>query len=197
MASEHDALELELRLIPGVRMVAFGERSNVLLVQIGVGEDADEHELRQRAATVARAHLDEPHVVEVVGEGVREGERVRVLAVIVLPDQEVEVHLAKGGRRTIGRYRSDDEINAAVGGALEALEALGLEVPFSPGWSGPLPDPSGQAIAVSLEAVDGATIRWGVAVGPSPAEAAVRATLDALNRHLDAPGATPPDAARR
>ena len=66
-----------------------------------------------------------------------------------------------------------------------------LDVPFTPGWSGSLPDPSGQAIAVSLEAMDGASIRWGVAVGPSPAEAAVRATLDALNRHLAA--VRPPD----
>jgi hypothetical protein len=187
MAEVFDALEQELRLIPGVRIVAFGTRHDVLLVQLGVGEEADEHELRQRAAAVAGAHLDEPHVVEVIGEGEREGERVRVLAVIVLEDREVEVHLAKGARRTIGRHRSDDEVDAAVGGALEALEALGLDVPFSPGWSGRLPDPSGQAIAVSLETADGATVRWGVAVGPSAAEAAVRATLDALNRHLSTP----------
>jgi hypothetical protein len=184
VASPHDALESELRLIPGVRMVAFGQRNGVLLVQIGVGEEANEHELRQRAATAVGAHLDEPHVVEVIGEGGHEGERVRVLAVIVLPDEEVEVHLAKGSRRTIGRHRAGDEVDAAVGGALEALSALGLDVPFAPGWSGPLPDPSGQAIAVSLEAADGQTVRWGVAVGPSPAEAAVKATLDALNRHL-------------
>jgi len=189
MTSAHDALELELRLIPGVRMVGFGERNDVFLVQVGVGADVDEYELRHRATAVAAAHLDEPHVVELVGEGGREGERVRVLAVIVLPDLEVEVHLAKGGLRTIGRRRSDDEISAAVGSVLEALEALGLDVPFTPGWSGPLPDPSGQAIAVSLEAMGGASVRWGVAVGPSPAEAAVRATLDALNRHL---AATPP-----
>ena len=186
MSSAHDALELELRLIPGVRVVGFGERNDVFLVQVGVGEDVDEHELRHRATALAAAHLDEPHVVEVIGEWGREGERVRVLAVIVLPDLEVEVHLAKGGRRTIGRRRSRDEVSSAVGSVLEALEALGLDVPFTPGWSGPLPDPSGQAIAVSLEATVGASIRWGVAVGPSPAEAAVRATLDALNRHLAA-----------
>jgi hypothetical protein len=128
--------------------------------------------------------------VEVVSDTGRGSERVRVLAVIVLADQEVEVHLARGGRRTIGRRRDDDEVIAAVGGALEALEGLGLDVPFRPGWSGSLGDPSGQAIAVSLDAEDGAGTRWGVAVGPSPAEAAVRATLDALNRHLAGPGAT-------
>jgi hypothetical protein len=186
MSSPYDALELELRLIPGVRVVGFGEMNDVFLVQVGVAEDADEHELRQRATAVAAAHLDQPHVVEVIGEWGREGERVRMLAVIVLPDLEVEVHLAKGGRRTIGRRRSGDEVSSAVGSVLEALEALGLDVPFKPGWSGSLPDPSGQAIAVSLEATDGTSIRWGVAVGPSPAEAAVRATLDALNRHLAA-----------
>lgn len=186
MSSAYDALELELRLIPGVRVVGFGEANDVVLVQVGVSENADEHELRQRATAVAAAHLDQPHVVEVVGEWGREGERVRMLAVLVLPDLEVEVHLAKGGRRTIGRRRSGDEVSAAVGSVLDALEALGLDVPFKPGWSGSLPDPSGQAIAVSLEATDGTSIRWGVAVGPSPAEAAVRATLDALNRHLAA-----------
>ena len=83
MSSAHDALELELRLIPGVRMVGFGERNDVFLVQVGVGADVDEYELRHRATAVAAAHLDEPHVVELVGEGGREGERVRVLAVIV------------------------------------------------------------------------------------------------------------------
>jgi hypothetical protein len=186
MSSPYDALELELRLIPGVRVVTFGERNDVFLVQVGVGEDADEHELRQRATAVAAAHLDRPHVVEVIGEWGREGERVRMLAVLVLPDLEVEVHLAKGGRRTIGRRRSGDEVSAAVGSVLDALEALGLDVPFKPGWSGSLPDPSGQAIAVSLEATDGTSVRWGTAVGPSAAEAAVRATLDALNRHLSA-----------
>jgi hypothetical protein len=186
MSSPYDALELELRLIPGVRVVTFGERNDVFLVQVGVGEDADEHELRQRATAVAAAHLDQPHVVEVIGEWGREGERVRMLAVLVLPDLEVEVHLAKGGRRTIGRRRSGDEVSAAVGSVLDALEALGLDVPFKPGWSGSLPDPSGQAIAVSLEATDGTSVRWGTAVGPSAAEAAVRATLDALNRHLSA-----------
>ena len=186
MSRPHDALELELRLIPGVRVVGFGERNDVFLVQVGVADDADEHELRQRATAVAAAHLDEPHMVEVVGGAGREGERVRVLAVVVLPDLEVEVHLARGGRRTIGRRRGLDEIGAAVGSVLDALEALDLDVPFKPGWSGSLPDPSGQAIAVSLEATDGSSIRWGVAVGPSPADAAVRATLDALNRHLAA-----------
>jgi hypothetical protein len=193
VSSPHDALELELRQIPGVRMVAFGERNDVLLVQVALGEDADEYELRHRASAIAAAHLEGPHIVEVVGDGGRGGERVRLLAVIVLPDQEVEVHLGKGGRRTIGRRRDPDEIAAAVGGALEALEALGLDVPFAPGWAGSLGEPSGQAIAVSLEPVHGAATgtRWGVAVGPSPTEAAVRATLDALNRHL---AATPPRA---
>jgi hypothetical protein len=186
VSSPHDALELELRQIPGVRMIAFGERNDVLLVQVGMSEDADEYELRHRATAIAAAHLDGPHVVELVGDGGRGGERVRVLAVIVLPDQEVEVHLAKGERRTIGRRRSDDEITAAVGSALEALEALGLDVPFSPGWAGSLGEPSGEAIAVSLEPESGTGTRWGVAVGPSRAEAAVRATLDALNRHLAA-----------
>ena len=186
MSSPHDALELELRQVAGVRMVAFGERNDVFLVQVGVGDDADEYEVRHRATAIAAAHLDGPHVVEVVGDGGRDGERVRLLAVIVLADQEVEVHLAKGGRRTIGRRRSDDEILAAVGSALEALEALGLDVPFAPGWAGSLGEPSGQAIAVSLEAANGTGTRWGVAVGPSPAEAAVRATLDALNRHFAA-----------
>jgi hypothetical protein len=190
VSSQYDALELELRQISGVRMVAFGERKDVFLVQVGAGDDADEYELRHRAAAIAAAHIDGPHVVEVVGDGGRDGERVRLLAVIVLPDQEVEVHLGRGGRRTIGRHRGDDEITAAVGGALEALEALGLDVPFSPGWAGSLGEPSGQAIAVSLEAVGGTGTRWGVAIGPSRAEAAVRATLDALNRHLAA--APPP-----
>jgi hypothetical protein len=185
MSRPFDALELELRQIPGVQVVCFGERGDARLVQLGAEEEADEAELRRHAAAVADAHLDEPHVIEVVGAGRRPSEaaRVRVLAVITLPDDEVEVHLAKGGRRTIGRARGDP-VKSAVASVLEALVALGLRVPFRPGWSGALGEPSGQAIAVSLESHDGTTTRWGVAVGPSPEEAAVRATLDALNRHL-------------
>ena len=179
-----DALELELRQIPGVRVVGFGDREGTCVVQLGVTGEVDQEDLGRRATQLAQTHLDQPAVVELVAEGRAAAERVRVLAVIILPDGEIEVHLAKGGQRTVGRRRAQDEVASAVAGALAALEELGLAVPFQAGWAGPLGDPSGQAIAVSLEATDGAGTRWGVAVGPTPAEAAVRATLDALNRHL-------------
>ena len=58
MSSAHDALELELRLIPGVRIVGFGERNGVFLVQVGVAADVDEYELRHRATAVAAGHLE-------------------------------------------------------------------------------------------------------------------------------------------
>jgi hypothetical protein len=188
-AAALDLLELELRQLPGVCLVTFDERDDVLVVQLGVEPGADLPYVRDQAGRAADSHLDRPAVVEVVGHepgtATRDvTRRVRLLATITLPDGEIEVHLAIGDRRTIGRRSDADPSAAAVNATLDALGAMDLPVPFSLRWVGPLTDGSQGAYAVSLKASDGSGGRYGVASAEQPVEAAARATLSALNRFL-------------
>src|SRR4051794_34244345 len=102
-----DALELELRRLPGVSFVGFDEHDGVLVVQLLAAGVPDPDDLRDRASHLSRAHLDTPVVIEVDTGPHRApmpGERVELLAVLPSPDgREIEVHLAYGGQRTIGR----------------------------------------------------------------------------------------------
>ena len=177
-AAALDLLELELRQLPGVCLVTFEERDNTLVVQLGVEPGTDLAHVRERAGRATDSHLDRSAIVEVVG-----AEPERLLATIELPDGEIEVHLALGERRTIGRRHQDDPAAAAVDATLDALGGMNLDVPFSLRWVGRLGDGSDRAIAVSLRATDGGG-RYGVATGDTTAEAAARATLAALNRFL-------------
>src|SRR3954447_25755807 len=101
------ALELELRRLPGVSFVAFGEHEGVLVVQLLAAGAPDPDDLRDRASHLGRAHLDQPVLIEIDTGPPRQptpGERVELLAVLPSPDgREIEVHLAYGGQRTIGR----------------------------------------------------------------------------------------------
>ena len=183
-----DVLELELRQLPGVCLVTFDEREDVLVVQLGVEPGSDVDLVRDRAARATDSHIEREAVVEVVGASAprppESARRVRLLATIALPDGEIEVHLAMGERRTIGRRRQADATAAAVEAALDALGAMDLTIPFSLRWVGPIGENSEHAIAVSLRASDGSGGRYGVASAPEPTEAAARATLAALNRFL-------------
>jgi hypothetical protein len=188
-AAALDLLELELRQLPGVCLVTFDERDEVLVIQLGVEPGADLPHVRDRAGRATESHLDRPAIVEVVGTGAEQpaaetARRVRLLATIALPDGEIEVHLAMGERRTIGRRRQPDVTTAAVEATLDALGAMDLTIPFAFRWAGPLGDGTEGALAVSLRASDGTGGRYGVAFAVEPAEAAARATLAALNRYL-------------
>ncbi|MCU1460405.1 MAG: hypothetical protein JWO37_480 [Acidimicrobiales bacterium] len=186
-AAALDLLELELRQLPGVCLVAFDDRETTLVVQLGVEPGTDLVAVRERAGRATGSHLDRPAVVEVVGSDTEPvggaSRRVRLLATIELPDGEIEVHLAMGERRTIGRRRQQDPATAAVDATLDALGAMDLDVPFSVRWVGGLGDGTDKAVAVSLRATDGGG-RYGVASGDNQVEAAARATLAALNRFL-------------
>ena len=118
-----------------------------------------------------------------------EGRRARLLAAITLPDGEVEVHVALGDRRTIGRRHHDEVVVAAISATLDALAALGLRVPFRPNWTRTLGDGTAGTVAVALDSAYGRGTRFGIAAAPDPAEAAARATLHALNRTLTDPTA--------
>lgn len=117
-------------------------------------------------------------------------ERPRLLAVLSFPDtDELEVHLVRGGRRTIGRAPASRGLVGAVEATLEAIRSLDLPVAApSAQWARALDSEEGSIlVAVSLtveDPDDGAVHAYGLAAGSSPIDAAARSALDALNRRL-------------
>jgi hypothetical protein len=192
MTEQLDALELELRRLPGVSFVGFEEHDGVLVVQLLAPGANDIDDLRERAGHLSRAHLDTPVVIELDTGPNRDpapGERVELLAVLPSPDgREIEVHLAYGGKRTVGRGEiGGGSVSAAVA-TIDALRSLRLSVPFSvrSAASG-LNGTPGDAVVVALSSEPPGVNRFGVASGNTAHEAAARATLHALNRYLSTP----------
>jgi hypothetical protein len=119
----------------------------------------------------------------------RETTRCRLLAVLAFPEtDELEVHLVFDGRRTIGRAPASRGAEGAVIATLDAVRDLGTGLNARMKWVRPLDANSAdvrQAVAVALEGVDARSpVHYGLAAGATLIDAASRATLDALNRHL-------------
>ena len=179
-----DLLELELRRLPHVAFVGFQDRPDTLLVQVLALANADPSLLRSAAERACRSHLDRPFVVELAG-GTRPS-RIRLLDVQlrrdVDDDVEVEVHLGYEGVHTVGRARGGDPTAAAVA-TFEALQRLGAKVPFQVEAAALFEHVLGEGVMLVLGS-EHAGQRYGVAAGASIEQAAVRATLHALNRYL-------------
>jgi hypothetical protein len=179
-----DLLELELRRLPQVAFVGFQDRPDTLLVQVLALGNPDPTVLRSAAERACRAHLDRPFVVEIAG-GTRPS-RIRLLDVQlrrdVDDDVEVEVHLGYEGVHTVGRARGGDPTAAAVA-TFEALQRLGAKVPFQVEAAALFEHVLGEGVMLVLGS-EHAGQRYGVAAGASVEQAAVRATLHALNRYL-------------
>ena len=118
-----------------------------------------------------------------------------VVAALELPEDvlharrdEVEVHLAYGGQRTIGRGDIGGGPAAAANATIDALRGLRLTVPFSvKSAASGLNGPTGDAVMVVLASEPPGMNRFGVSAGGTASEAAARATLHALNRYLSLP----------
>ncbi|HEY5172092.1 MAG TPA: hypothetical protein VIK54_10240 [Acidimicrobiia bacterium] len=128
-------------------------------------------------------------VVAADAEAAGEQTRARLLAVLAFPDtDELEVHLVLDGKRTIGRAPVSKGIEGAVQATIDAVHDLGTEIHARIGWARPLDEAGDQdqvVVAVALDGVDSRSpLRYGLAAGTSLIDAAARATLDALNRHL-------------
>ena len=122
-------------------------------------------------------------------EGSGEPARARLLAVLAFPDtDELEVHLVFDGRRTIGRAPVSSGIEGAVAATIDAVRDLGTGINARIVWVRALEDvgdANQSVVAVAFDGVDARSpVRYGLAAGTSPVEAAARATLDALNRRL-------------
>ena len=165
------------------------------------------------ASRIAARHSDRPVAVEVVrwrlspaghprvGAGPRsrntqtdaaevaEPSRPRLLAVLAFPDtDELEVHLVLEGKRTIGRAAVSEGLEGTVGATIAAVRDLGTELNPRVRWARAIDDVGDDdqvVVAVALDdADDPSWSQYGMAAGASLIDAAARATLDVLNRHL-------------
>lgn len=179
-----DLLELELRALGDVSFVGFRQRPDAMLVQVLAPEARDAATLRLEVERTCQAHLDRPFVVDTAAP--TRNARIRLLEVTVRdepsPAPQVEVHLAFGSCRVIGRADGDDP-SAAASATFQALQRLGASISFRVEAAALFENVVGQGVVLVLTSeTDGA--RYGAASGTTIEQAAARATLHALNRHL-------------
>ena len=209
--AEFDRLELELRKLPDVIAVGFEGPAvdspvtddAILTIHVMVGDPEVHATVEAQALDLARLHLARPLRILVAPDGEigeaeaaeRDGSqpsplsRVRLVGVgLVEAGRGVEVTLGHGERRAVGRGGSGSPSGAAEA-TLTALRQLGWSVPFDVGASVRLAVGTTGAVLVYLRGEDGD--RLGVSVGETAETAAVKATLQALNRWLDDPSRRP------
>jgi len=205
-----DELELELRKLPGICWVAFSELGDRLLVQLHA---MDAHnDLALEASQIATRHCDVPVAVDVVrwmtpagtertdvendtrhSNGSSAGDAVGVrkppfelLRVLTLIDtDEVEVHLGDGRTRTVGRAPVARGLLGAVEATLEALREFPVDLKVEAEWARAIEMTSAVRPIVAVAFVPpGGDEYYGLSRADTEMEAAARATLEALDRHL-------------
>jgi hypothetical protein len=186
----NEALELELRQLPGVRFVSFADEQGAVSIELVVSPGTEHRRVHEEATRCVVNNLDGPAEIRVYNPPNDEppaptpGARVRL--VLVLPSDggpAIEVQLSRGSQRYASRAVAGDTI--AVGRAvLEALQGLGVDVPFDVVGLHALPSDWGAGLVAVLKDTTTGELRRGVASGRAPADAAARAVLDALNRSL-------------
>lgn len=185
-----DALELELRRLPGVLAVGFAEARGITIVELQAGPEADDG-LARDATLLACERLGQPIAVEIVrwGDGPpRPGEaRLRVLDVTTDPAAgELAVHLARDDERAIGRASTAHGLLAVVEATVYAVRTFLPDLKYLPGWARTVettPDRRFLVVASVTDPEARSHLR-GTAEGQTPIEAGVRATLAALNRTI-------------
>jgi hypothetical protein len=188
-APMNEALELELRQLPGVSFVSFSEDEGTTLIELVVTPSAEHATVRHLAARAAVNHLEGPAEVRVVtppDDRMALGQGNRVGLLLVMPGDGasvIEVQLYRAGQRYTTRAVAGDTI--AVGRAvLDALRGLGAQVTFDVVGVHALPPEWGAGVLAVLRDVRTGELRRGVANGLAPSDAAARAVLHALNRSL-------------
>jgi len=185
----NDALELELRQLPGVMFVSFSEDEGTTFIELLVSPRSEHTRVRDEAALAAVNHLEGPAEIRVLDPPEEpatrpQGERVGLS--VVLPGEgeaAIEVELSRGGRRFASRALAGDTVS--VGRAVvEALRGLGAIVTFDVVGFHALPSDWGAGLLAVLKDTRTGELRRGVANGRTPADAAARAVLHALNRSI-------------
>jgi hypothetical protein len=185
-----DALELHLRRLTGVVAVGFVETEDLVLVEIQAGPDAPD-DLARDATVLAAEHVRRPLAVEVVrwGDGGPHEPQARLRLVDVSTDPaigEVSVRLARGDDEALGRASTAGGLPAAVEATIVAIRTFLPELPYLPGWARTIETTPDRRFLVVASVTDPTTRTHlrGVAEGATPVEAAVCATLAALNRSI-------------
>jgi hypothetical protein len=184
-----EALELELRQLPGVLFVSFSQDEGTTYIELVAAPSGEHPRLRDEAARAAVSHLEGPAQVRVLAPPEDQAaplppDRARLL--VVPPgedDPAIEVQLSRGRQRFASRAMAGDTL--AVGRAvLEALGGLGAMANFDLVGFHALPSDWGAGLLAVLRDTRTGELRRGVANGHTPADAAARAVLHALNRSL-------------
>jgi hypothetical protein len=193
-----DMLLVQLHVSESHEQINRSDRSD-LPVTVSASRIAARHSDRPVAIEVVRWRLSPPATPELepgpVAETatgaaeVAEPSRPRLLAVLAFPDtDELEVHLVLEGKRTIGRATVSEGLEGTVGATIAAVRDLGTELNPRVRWARAIDDVGDDdqvVVAVALDdADDPSWSQYGMAAGASLIDAAARATLDALNRHL-------------
>jgi hypothetical protein len=195
-----DITELALRRLPGVYAVVMEHDGDVTLCRLLASADAPDDVARQAATALAS---ESRLVIELVrdpasnesasGAPPAAGASIdatrdrpispELLSVRSVPeDGEIEVHLAVGAVRVVGRaplarglVGAADAVVAAVGEADPATQ-------WAPSWIRTVETTASGSfvVAVALVELDTTIAHHGIATGTSPVEAAARATVDAL-----------------
>lgn len=189
--SDLDHVELELRQLDGVVLVAFSEREHTTVVHVSVEPGTRREWLQAEADRLAEARIDRAVVVEITEDGqpaveaaVGSCRRVRLQAVVTSPlDGRIEVHLSHRGRSSVSGCANGDRM-AIVQAVVDGLGELGLPVPFEAAAVHLLAGDLGSGALVVLRHRRHDTIRRGLATGHRLEEAIARAVLNALNRYL-------------
>jgi hypothetical protein len=180
MSAALDLFELELRRLDGVVFVGFMERADTLVVQLLTAPSADRNRIKERAVELAQVHADRAVVVDVVGE--QRGVRVRIVSVET-SDEKIEVRLGHNGK--VAGARGDASTPYGVAAAtVAALTQLGADVPFEVQQAAVFEHEEREGVMVVLARAGSTGSLYGAAAAESMQQAAVRATLHALNRHL-------------
>jgi hypothetical protein len=183
-----DELEVELRKLQGVVAVAFVETDGPLVIEVQAAPDAPD-DLARAATGVAAEHAGGAVAVEIVrwGDGgphVREA-RFRLVEVGTdLTAGTLLVRLARDDEEAVGRAPTEHGLLSAVEATVYAVRAFLPGLTFLPGWARlieTLPDRRFLVVASVTDPEPHTNLR-GIAEGPTPIEAAARATLAALNR---------------
>jgi len=183
-----DELEVELRKLQGVVAVAFVEADGLLVIEVQAAPDAPES-LARTATEVAVEHSGGTIAVEVVrwGDGGPHVPEARFRVVEVGTDLTAGtllVRLARDDEESVGRAPTEHGLLSAVEATVYAVRAFLPKLSFLPGWARlieTLPDRRFLVVASVTDPEARVNLR-GVAEGPTPVDAAVRATLAALNR---------------
>jgi len=185
-----DDLELELRRLRGVVSVGFVESEGLLVVELQAGPGAYP-ELARDATMLAVDATGSTVAVEVVrwGDGGPRDAEARLRLVDVTTDPaagELTVRLGHGDDEALGRASSGHGLVGAVEATVYAVRTFLPDLAYLPGWARTVettPERRFLVVASVTDPVARAHLR-GAAEGPTPIEAAARATLAALNRTI-------------